>query len=59
MHNLILTEDKWWIAHNNADIVHYGYCISGQQLTTSQPELEFFFDEESWRARIIELGGHL
>lgn len=58
MHNLTINEDKWYIAHNSADIVHFGYVVAGQQFTTSQPELEFFFNEDDWRARITELGGY-
>lgn len=46
----------YWIAHNNADIVHYGWSADMAQVATGQPELESFADQAAFIARLAELG---
>jgi len=55
----IKNKECWWIAHNDADVVHFGRLEEGESVQTGQPNLEEFQDEESWKARIVELGGEL
>lgn len=48
------TNKKYWIAHNESDIVHYGEVEVGQVVTTGQPTLEEFDDRDLWKARLAE-----
>lgn len=47
-----VTKKTWYIAHNNADTVHYGLCEKGTNLDTGQPELEKFYNESEWLERL-------
>lgn len=49
----------YWIAHNNDDIVHYGWSPDMAQVTTGQPELESFADQAAFISRLAELGVNL
>ena len=48
-------KECWWIAHNGAEVVHFGK-LEGGTVTTGQPNLEEFTDEQAWRDRIVALG---
>ena len=49
----------YWIAHNNDDIVHYGWAEDMTQVYTGQPELESFADQDEFIERLAELGVNL
>lgn len=49
----------YWIAHNNDDIVHYGWSPDMAQVTTGQPELESFANQAAFISRLAELGVNL
>lgn len=49
----------YWIAHNNDDIVHYGWATDMAHVATGQPELESFADQAAFIARLAELGVNL
>ncbi len=49
-------EDRLWIAHDGADVVHYGEETVGTHVVTGQPYLETFSTREAWLARLAELG---
>ncbi len=48
--------DVWYIAHNGADIVHYGKVCSCTRMDTTQPTLEQFATEAEMLVRLAELG---
>lgn len=58
MHHLTTDRPLRFIAHNSADIVHYGEVAAGQNISTGQPELELFEidQEEQFEARLVALG---
>ena len=49
----------YWIAHNNDDIVHYGWAEDMTQVYTGQPELESFANQDAFISRLAELGVNL
>lgn len=49
------TKTTWWIAHNNADVIHSGQCPEGNQINTGQPNLETFDNRIDWEKRLTEL----
>ena len=49
--------DRYYIAHNNKDVVHYSRVCPGCEFSTGQPFIEEFDNEEEWIARINELKG--
>jgi hypothetical protein len=47
---------KYFVATDDADIVHYGsYNPETQQLTTTQPQLDIYDTEAEMAARLAEL----
>lgn len=50
---MIAQKDTWFIAHNGAEIVHYGFVEVGKSLNSGQPIIEEFDDEEEWRNRLL------
>lgn len=50
------TENKYYLAHNELDVFHYGILISQQVVATGQPLLEIFDDIDEFNERLIELG---
>ena len=58
MHNLVTVRPQFFIAHNSADVVHWGEVGASQNISTGQPNLELFeLDQRSeWHSRIVELG---
>lgn len=57
-HDILATETCLFIAHNEADVVHWGEVNAGQQISTGQPNLETFPEDQrsSWESRLEELG---
>lgn len=58
MHHLVTDRPLFFIAHNSADVVHWGDVGANQNITTAQPSLELFeIDQRSeWESRLRELG---
>ena len=58
MHHLVTDRPRLFIAHNSADIVHWGEVGAGQNISTGQPELELFEADQgsAWDARLLALG---
>lgn len=50
------TETTYVICHNGSDVIHPAKVEPGTNLATGQPQYEEFADEESWKARLTELG---
>jgi len=46
----------YYIAHNSADIFHYGIVTAGKKITTGQPTLETFLVQSEWETRLLALG---
>ena len=46
---------KFFIAHNNDDIVNFGKVAKASVVSTGQPHLEEFENEEKFSARLNEL----
>jgi hypothetical protein len=46
---------KFFIAHNNDDIVNFGKVAKASVVSTGQPHLEEFENEEEFSARLNEL----
>ncbi len=49
--------ERYYIAHNNNDVVHYSRVCAGCEFSTGQPFIEEFDNEAEWIARINELKG--
>ena len=47
---------KYYVAHNNKDIFHYGKKEEGQQVNSGQPYFETFETEEELREFLTEKG---
>ena len=47
---------KYWIAHNDSDVVHYGELDIGNVVSTGQSNLESFDTEQSWIDRLDNFG---
>jgi hypothetical protein len=43
---------KYYLAHNETDVFHYGEITEEQQITTGQPNLEFFDTLEELKDRL-------
>ena len=52
----IAEQDTWFIAHNGEVTIHYGFVSQGEAISTGQPTLELFYNEEDWIIRLAELG---
>lgn len=50
-----MEEIKFYIAHNNADIVNFGQASKNSVISTGQPYLEEFESEEEFSKRLGEL----
>lgn len=48
--------DVFWILHTPS--LHFGELKFKERISSGQKHLEIFYDEESWAARILELGGN-
>ena len=52
-----MKKDTWFVAFTpETDIVHYGFVEKDTNLDTGQPSVEYFDTEESYIARLEELG---
>ena len=49
-------QDKYYLAHNELDIFHYGILIPSQVVATGQPYLEIFDELDEFNERLLELG---
>ena len=47
---------KYYVAHNNADVFHYGKLEEGQQVDSGQPYFEEFETEEELKEFLTEKG---
>lgn len=47
---------KYYLAHNNKDIFHYGEILETQEIETGQSSLEFFDDLTSLENRLSNFG---
>lgn len=48
--------NRFYLAHNGVDVFHYGALQEEQIVTTGQPFLEYFEEEQGLIDRIMELG---
>lgn len=48
--------NNFYLAHNEIDVFHYGTLLGNQTVTTGQPFLEYFEDEQSLINRLLALG---
>ena len=48
--------NRFYLAHNETDVFHYGTLFENQTVTTGQPFLEYFEDEQSLINRLFALG---
>ena len=48
--------NKFYLAHNEIDVFHYGSLQENQIVTTGQPFLEYFDTEQELIDRLLELG---
>jgi len=55
-HHIEKNEDVYYVAYNNAGIVHYGYSGLDHSFITGQPNLETFTTPEELKNRVEELG---
>lgn len=53
----ITEQEKYYLAHNELDIFHYGILIPSQVVATGQPFLEIFNTEQELTDRLDELQG--
>lgn len=58
MHHLVTSRPQLFIAHNSADVIHWGEVGVGQNISTGQPSLELFevTQRAVWDARLLALG---
>jgi hypothetical protein len=47
---------KYYLAHNEVNVFHYGSLVEGQIVTTGQPFLEYFNTEQELIDRLLGLG---
>jgi hypothetical protein len=52
---LYISKPIWYIAHNDIDTFHFGYCELGE-IASGQPLCETFTNEQDWIERLAELG---
>jgi hypothetical protein len=48
--------NKFYLAHNETTVFHYGSLREGQVVTTGQPFLEYFDTEQELIDRVLDLG---
>jgi len=48
--------NKFYLAHNEVNVFHYGSLQENQIVTTGQPFLEYFETEQGLIDRLLELG---
>jgi hypothetical protein len=46
----------YFLAHNAIDVFHYGELLEGQEITTGQPNLEYFDNLDELKQRLLTLG---
>jgi hypothetical protein len=46
----------YFLAHNGVDVFHYGELLQGQEITTGQPQLEYFEELDYLKQRLINFG---
>lgn len=46
----------YFLAHNATDIFHYGELLEGQEISTGQPNLEYFDTLEELKQRLLTFG---
>jgi hypothetical protein len=56
MNDLIFTEKKWILAHNEGSILHYVELEAGQHFASGQPVVEIFDDFVDCVDKIVDLG---
>ena len=47
---------RYFLAHNETDIFHYGELLEEQVVTTGQPKLEYYNDLDSLIQRLNSFG---
>jgi hypothetical protein len=47
---------SYFLAHNATDVFHYGELLEGQEITTGQPNLEYFETLEELKERLLVFG---
>lgn len=47
--------NKWYVAHNNNDVVHFGELASLAGVKTGQPHLDIFDTEALMAAKVDDL----
>lgn len=58
MHHIVADRPLLFIAHNEAEVVHFGQVVAGQNISTGQPELETYeaHERDAWLTRLVALG---
>ena len=46
----------YFLAHNATDVFHYGELLEGQEITTGQPNLEYFDTLDELKQRLLTFG---
>lgn len=54
-----IDEPIWWIGYDGDGTVHYGEIEVGSRVSTGQPNIEVFDNQEDCEDRVLELGGEL
>ena len=47
---------NYFLAHNATDVFHYGELLEGQEITTGQPNLEYFDTLDELKERLLTFG---
>ena len=47
---------RYFLAHNEIDVFHYGELLEGQVIETGQPFLEYFNTLDELKDRLVILG---
>ena len=55
MREIIATEDRYVICHNNEDVVHFVFLRKGNKLVTGQPFVEEFTSIDAMKIRVEQL----
>jgi len=58
MHHIVANRPLLFIAHNKAEVIHFGKVVGGQNISTGQPELETYeaHERDAWLSRLVALG---
>jgi len=54
MYHKTITQPTWYIFHNGVDVFHHGYIENGN-LSTGQPNVEIFENEQDYIDRCAQL----